>query len=432
MVQVHSAAPFPSRLDGLFDMSGLARATSFLKSEWRFLLFGFLLAFFSSPGQTFFISLFSGIIREELSLSHGDFGTIYAIGTLASAATLIPLGRLVDTIKLRKIALAIIVGLSLAALHFSFVASVFSLAIGIYFLRLSGQGMMSHLYATAMTRRYEAERGRALSVAIFGHPVSEFLMPLFVFALLALMPWRQVWQMTSLLVIIIMVPAALFLTTRSAAQDGGGVNALPTGRDGHHWTRGQVLRDTRFWLLSGMVLAPSFSSTGLFFHQIYFVEVKEIALSTWVAGYAFFSTFSILASFAGGFLVDKFTAQKLAPLAVASLCFAPITLYMITGGNAVFIYFSIFGIAQGLSYSATNPIWAEIYGTKHLGAIKAVAQSMMVFASAQSPVTLGLMIDWGWSLGGLLLVLGSIPVIAGIMAYIAINVIRQSPPQAHS
>ena len=174
MVQVHSAAPFPQGLDGLFDMSGLARATSFLKSEWRFLLFGFLLAFFILTGQTFFISLFSGIIREELSLSHGDFGTIYAIGTFASAATLIPLGRLVDTIKLRKIALAIIFGLALAALHFSLMASVFSLAIGIYFLRLSGQGMMSHLYATAMTRRYEAERGRALSVAIFGHPVSEF------------------------------------------------------------------------------------------------------------------------------------------------------------------------------------------------------------------------------------------------------------------
>ena len=272
-------------------MSGLARAISFIKSEWRFLLFGFLLAFFSSPGQTFFISLFSGIIREDLNLSHGDFGTIYAIGTLASAATLIPLGRLVDTIKLRKIALAIIIALALAALHFSTVSSVLTLAIGIYFLRLSGQGMMSHLYATAMTRRYEAERGRALSVAIFGHPASEFLMPLFVLAMLAMMPWQQVWQATSLLVIIVMVPAALFLTSRSAGQDGGGVHAMPTGRDGHHWTRGQVLRDFRFWLLSGLVLAPSFSSTGLFFHQIYFVETKGIALSQWVTGYAFSQPF---------------------------------------------------------------------------------------------------------------------------------------------
>ena len=402
-------------------MSGYARAISFTKSEWRFLLFGFLLAFFSSPGQTFFISLFSGIIRDELSLSHGDFGTIYAIGTLASAATLIPLGRLVDTIKLRKIALAIIFGLALAALHFSVVASVISLTIGIYFLRLSGQGMMSHLYATAMTRRYEVERGRALSVAIFGHPVSEVLMPLFVFAMLAIMPWRNVWQVTSLLVIVVMVPAAIFLTSRSAGQDGGGVEAMHTGKDGHHWTRGQVLRDIRFWLLSGLVLAPSFSSTGLFFHQIYFVETKQIALVQWVAGYAFFSTFSIIFSFIGGFLVDRFTSQKIAPFSVAALCFAAFTLYFTSGGMGVFFYFSIFGIAQGLAYSTTTPIWAELYGTKHLGAIKAIAQSMMVFASALSPVTLGLMIDWGWGLGALLFVLGIIPVIAGIAAYVAVR-----------
>ncbi|MEK9861225.1 MAG: MFS transporter, partial [Alphaproteobacteria bacterium] len=128
-------------------MAAFTPPLSFFKSQWQFLLFGFLLAFFSSPGQTFFISLFSGVIRDELNLSHGDFGTIYAMGTLASAATLIPLGRLVDTIKLRVIALAIIIGLTAAALHFSFVHSVITLGFGIYLLRLSGQGMMTHLYA---------------------------------------------------------------------------------------------------------------------------------------------------------------------------------------------------------------------------------------------------------------------------------------------
>ncbi len=402
-------------------MTRYARATTFLKTEWRFLLFGFLLAFFSAPGQTFFISLFSGIIREELNLSHGDFGTIYAIGTIASAVTLIPLGRLVDTVRLRKIAFAIIIALALAALHFSFVGSVITLTIGIYFLRLSGQGMMSHLYATAMTRRYEAERGRALSVAIFGHPASEFIMPLFVFAMLAVMPWQQVWQVTSLLVVVIMVPAVLFLTGRSEAQDGGGVDAMAAGRDGHHWTQGEVLRDIRFWMLSGLVLAPSFTSTGLFFHQIYFVEAKGISLATWVAGYAFFSVFSILSSFAGGYLVDKFSAQRIAPITVSGLTIAVFTLYLIGPGIGVFVYFVIFGIAQGLAYATTTPIWAEIYGTKHLGAIKAIAQSMMVFASAMSPVTLGLMIDMNWSLSSLFLALGAIPIIAGICSYFAVR-----------
>jgi MFS family permease len=295
------------------------------------------------------------------------------------------------------------------------------LTIGIYFLRLSGQGMMSHLYTTAMTRRYEAERGRALSVAIFGQPVSEFLMPLFVFALLAIMPWRQVWQMTSLLVIIVMIPAALFLSGRSLGQDGGGVESLPTGRDGLHWTRGQVLHDIRFWMLSGLVLAPGFTGTGLFFHQIYFVETKGIPLAQWVAGYAFFSTFSIMGSFTGGYLVDKLTALRIAPITVSLLSIAVASLYVTGPGNGVFAYFTIFGIAQGLVHSVANPVWAEIYGTKHLGGIKAITQSMVVFASALSPVILGLMIDAEWSLLVLLLVLGSVPIVAGILSYFAVR-----------
>ena len=391
----------------------------FYKSQWRFLLFGFLLAFFSSPGQTFFISLFSGRIRDELGLTHGDFGTIYAIGTLASAAVLIPLGRLVDTIKLRVIAVGIILGLALASAHFSTVTSVFALTIGIFFLRLTGQGMMSHLYATAMSRRYVAERGRALSVAMFGHPASEFLMPMFALGLMLMMDWRSAWQVTAMLVLVVMLPATFLLTSRSKGQDGGGVTALEAGRDGKQWTRRDMLTHWRFWMLSGLVLAPSFTSTGLFFHQIYFVELKEIPFGQWVTGYGFFATASIISSFIGGFLVDRFTAAKIAPLFVALLSLAAMMLYFTTPGVMVYAYFTIYGLVQGGAYTATTPIWAEIYGTKHLGGIKAIAQSMMVFASAMSPVTLGLMIDAGFSLGALLSTLGLIPLVCGAMAYIA-------------
>jgi len=400
-------------------MAAITPPLSFFKSQWQFLLFGFLLAFFSSPGQTFFISLFSGVIREELNLSHGDFGTIYAMGTIASAVTLIPLGRLVDTIKLRVIALAIIIGLAVAALHFSYVHSVITLGFGIYLLRLSGQGMMTHLYATAISRRYVAERGRALSVSVFGHPVSEFLMPLFVIALLSVMDWRQVWQVTAGVVVMVMIPAAYLLTRRRDGQDGGGVDAMSSGRDGLHWTRREMLTHWRFWMLSGLVLAPSFTSTGMFFHQVYFAETKGIALTQWVSGYGLFAVMSIIGSFTGGYLVDRFTASRLAPIAVAALSIAVFMLYLASPGVMVFAYFIIFGFIQGLSHTAATPIWAEIYGTKHLGGIKAIAQSMMVFASALSPVTLGLMIDHGMSIQALMLVLGSIPFLAGMMAYFA-------------
>lgn len=404
-------------------MTTLFPPLSFLKSQWRFLLFGFLLAFFSSPGQTFFISLFSAELRSELGLSHGEFGTAYAVATLGSAITLIPLGRLVDTVRLRVIALFVICGLGFAALFFSLIASVTMLVIGIYFMRLSGQGMMSHLYTTAMTRRYVAERGRALAVAALGHPVSEWLMPLFVLFMgtMLMFEWRQIWQVTSVLALGIMIPAALLLTRRQKGQDGGGVDALSAGKDGQHWTRREMLLHWRFWMLSGLIIAPSFSTTGLLFHQIYFAESKMIPFAQWISGYGIYAVLSIFGSFIGGGLTDRYSASRIAPLVVANMALTPLLLNFAGPGVMVYVFFAGFGLVQGMVYTSATPIWAEIYGTRHLGGIKAIAQAIMVFASALSPIMLGLMIDGGASVESLLLVLGMIPVISGIAGYIAAN-----------
>ncbi len=373
--------------------------------------------FFSSPGQTFFISLFSAEIRGELNLSHGDFGIIYAAGTLTSAATIIFLGRLVDVIRLRNISLMIILGLAFATSFFSMVSSAVMLGFGIYFLRLTGQGMMTHLYATAMSRRYVEERGRAVAIATQGHPLSEVLMPAFALLLLAVIDWRQIWQVTTLLLLIIMIPATLLLSGRQQGQDGAGVDGLATGRDGHHWTTRQVIFQWRFLLLAGLVLAPSFTSTGLFFHQIYFADLKNIPLPLWASGYTVYAALSIIGALIGGVMVDRFSASIIAPVIVTFLALPVFLLGQINSPMMVWVYFACFGLIQGGVYPVITPIWAELYGTRHLGGIKAVMHAIMVFASALSPAGIGIMIDAGFSLNAILLVMGAVPVTAGILGY---------------
>lgn len=386
---------------------------AFITSQWRFLLFGLLLAFFSSPGQTFFISLFSAEIRSELNLSHGDFGLIYAAGTLSSAVTIIFLGRLVDIIRLRTIALAVIIGLAFATSFFSLVSSAVMLGFGIYFLRLAGQGMMSHLYATAMSRRYVAERGRAVAIATQGHPLSEVLMPAFALLLLAVMDWRQIWQITTILILVIMIPATLMFSGRKDGQDGAGVDGVRAGRDGQHWTTRQVIFQWRFLLLAGLVIAPSFTSTGLFFHQIYFADLMQVPLPLWASGYSIYAALSICGALIGGIMVDRFSATVIAPVIVTLLALPVFFLGQINSPFMVWVYFGCFGLIQGGVYPVVTPIWAELYGTRHLGSIKAVMHALMVFASALSPAGIGLMIDAGLPLNALLLVMGAVPIMAG-------------------
>ena len=80
---------------------------AFVRSNIRFLGFGMVLAVFSSFGQTFFISLFSGEFRAAFGLSHGEFGSIYSIATVASGLSIIWAGRLIDRYALRSFSLAV-------------------------------------------------------------------------------------------------------------------------------------------------------------------------------------------------------------------------------------------------------------------------------------------------------------------------------------
>ena len=144
----------------------------FLGTEWRFLIFGMAMAFWSSLGQTFFISLFSGQIRQTLNISHGDFGTYYAIATTASALSLIWLGKLADTIRLEKLAVFVLGSLCCSAILFSQVSSLWMLVMACISCAMFGQGMMTHVYTTAMARRYVSTRGRQSQLPSLARPLA--------------------------------------------------------------------------------------------------------------------------------------------------------------------------------------------------------------------------------------------------------------------
>ena len=114
----------------------------FVARHRRFLAFGFLLAFFSSFGQTYFVALFSADIRATFSLSHGGFGFVYSASTLAAGLCLIWLGRRLDNVDLWLYSVVISAALIGACFLFAVVPSVALLYVALFGLRLVGQGLM--------------------------------------------------------------------------------------------------------------------------------------------------------------------------------------------------------------------------------------------------------------------------------------------------
>ena len=407
----------------------------FVTIEWRFLLFGLLMALCSSLGQTFFISLFSSDIRAALSLSHGDFGTYYAIATTASAITLLWLGKLADVMRVEKLALMVLMSLSGAALFFSQVQSVTMLVIGLFMLRLFGQGMTTHTYATAIARRYISARGRALSIAQLGHTLGESIAPVSVVTMMLVIDWRTIWLVLPFGALFLLAPFLRYLTQRTRLQDGSGLEGLnaqkdtdsascndensaqgtdvfgnDTGFGGRHWRRHDVIRHRTFWFgLMWLTAVPSYVLTGVMFHQIYLANLKNVPLASWTANYVLYAVFAVIGSLVAGQLVDRFTARRVAPYTMLPTALACICLYFADSVMGISLFFMLFGLAGGTPNAATTAIIAEAYGTRYLGEIKAIFLPISVFGSALSPMVLGLMIDLG---GGLEMILGSCAMIA--------------------
>ena len=364
----------------------------FLGSNMRWLAGGILLTFCSSIGQTFFIASFAGDIRADFGLSHGGFGMIYMLATLGSAATLVVVGRVADEVAIFKVAASLILLLAGAALLMGSSQSIVILLISIYFLRLIGQGMMTHTAMVAMGRWFVAERGRAVSVTTTGHQLGEGILPLVLVSLLAMTGWRTAWFIAAAVLVLVALPLSMYLlrTPRTPSQDD---------RDNHErgrqWTRAEVLRDAPFWAVCTGVLAPAFIGTAVFFHQVHLGELKSWAPGVVASSFAVMSVTSVTVGLLTGHLIDRYSARVLLPFFLTPLALGCLVLSLGQEPVMMALFMLMLGSSYGVSNAVFGSIWPEIYGTRHLGAVRSVVSAAMVFASALGPGLTGWLIDLG-------------------------------------
>lgn len=367
---------------------------AFARNNARWLAAGALLAFMSSFGQTFFISIFSDHIRNEFELTHGMWGGIYSVGTAASALVMLWAGTLTDIFRTRAIGAIVLLLLGLACLAMATVPNVAILVFVIFTLRLFGQGMSSHLSVVAMSRWFVAERGRALSISTLGFSIGETFLPISFVFLMSIYSWRIMW-IVSFCILIMAVPILLRLLMKERTPHSMAKFSFSVGMKNRHWSRKDLLKHPLFWLMIPALLGPSAFSTAFFFQQAHFAEIKGWEHLQLVSYFPIYAILSVVVMFTSGIALDRFGTARLLPFYQLPMVFAFACFSLAQTPAIIALGLALLAVTSGANATLPNAFWAEFYGTKHLGAIKSLAAAIMVLGSAIGPGLTGILIDYG-------------------------------------
>ena len=278
----------------------------------KVIIFGFIFTFFSSFGQRYFLGLFNSSIRDTLSITQGQFGSIYATATLLSSFLLIWVGKKIDDINIFKFAFFVTLLLSFSCFFFSKISSVAFLFVAIFLMRFSGQGMMSHTATTTISRYFTKSRGKALSTGWFGLSTAEFILPVLIVYLLTITSWQNIWISVSILVLIFL-PITSFILIKNLNFDSREEvkDTEHKEKDIFQWKRIEVLKDYRFYIICLNMLAMPWIATGVFVYQSFITESKDWGTFVIAQSFMVYSILSVVTLLISGFLIDKFTSRKL-------------------------------------------------------------------------------------------------------------------------
>jgi MFS family permease len=176
-------------------------------------------------------------------------------------------------------------------------------------------------------------------------------------------------------------------------------DANPEPSPARSWNRREALGDLRFWLVLPAMLLPPFWATGLFLYQTRIAELKGWSLTLMASSFVAFALTRIAISLLAGGTMDRLSARRVFPFSLLPLGVGLVLLRLHDAPWVAYAFMASLGATMGMSATLQTALWAELYGIRHLGAIRAMMSSLMVLSTAASPILTGFVLDAGARLG---------------------------------
>lgn len=366
----------------------------FLKGNFRTVSFGWVLTFLSGFGQTFLISLYVPEILKSFQISEGAFGSIYAGCTITASLIMLSVGHTVDHKPAKKVTAWTVIGLALSSILLGFSHHILILILAITGLRLTGQGLLTHISMTIMSKQFIRDRGKALSFSSLGFSVGEAVFPLAIATIIAWFDWRVAAVSSGVFLLLYLL--RLKFTNLNTFDEQLSVHAKPS-----FWSLlkdyRKVVFDSKFGIMVPASFMLSFSVTAIVFYQYVFVETKGWSAQLYASFFTVYAITRFLFSLFGGIWVDRFTAKRMFRYFLIPVVLGLLPLAFMNSIIGALIFLVMMGITVGMSGTVKTSLIAEIYGTERMGAIRSVFTMFMVISTALGPLIVGLLIDAGVS-----------------------------------
>jgi MFS family permease len=373
----------------------------FFLANRNILLFGLLLTFFSGFGQTFLLALYIPEITSELNISHSLFSTTYALATMCSGLTIIVVGRYIDHLPLFRFTLIVIIGIILANLVAALAVNLVLIFLAIFMLRFFGQGLLSHTSITAMGRYFTHARGKALSIAQLGYPISEVLMPVSIITIIMLTGWRVSFIISAAVIALSLLPLSwLLLRNFNKSKIVEPAPALPAADQAPHigqrvWAQKEIIQQKSFYTFAPTVFIAGFTFTALFFFQSTIANQKGWSLEWMALSISAYAISTFIVSILSGFLIDRFSAGKIFPFLLLPMAAGLLVLNVSDHPAIAMVFWALVGVSAGANPTTANALYAETYGVQSLGSIRSLFSFIMIFSTAAGPVVYSFLMESG-------------------------------------
>ena len=371
----------------------------FFVSNYKILLFAILFTFFSGFGQTFLLSIYIPHFLSSFSISQTFYSSIYSGATILSGISLIFAGKIIDKISLKTFSLLVILGLTAANLFASITTTTISLFIALFLLRFFGQGLASHTALTAAGKYFQKGRGKALSIAYLGFPLTEGAMPSIILMTIAYFGWRQTFQLSAIAILLILLPFTLLFLQKFKPANINERAIIESKKktvlriDSENWSQKEVLKNRQFYRIAPLPFFVGFILTALFFFQTFIAKNKGWTIEWMALTIIAYAISSFAFSIISGPLTDRYTAKKLFPFILIPVVLGLMILNLSQNPIAALFYWFFVGITAGLNSTVSTALYAETYGSKTLGSVRSLFTFILISGTALGPLTYSILLD---------------------------------------